>query len=137
MKDQCTPDEILASKKRRDQIYSELADRANQPVWAQQMEQTLQQQIQQTQQQMTTLQQGYQRHENMIFVTSATYEITKVQNDAGNVPGDNIWFRTVSDLEQVTDGTDLNGLLQFYNRATNGNLRAKKTRVNRALGIRI
>lgn len=120
-----TPDEIVASKKRKEAIYYEVSGGGGQPAWAQAMEDRL----------GIRIEIESQRSTNRNLVRSTTDPILKVKNRNGDVPGDNIWKSTVHDIEVVTNGVQFNGLLQFYNLPITGSCNDKRARLKEHLGI--
>ena len=137
------PEEVVQSKRRKHKVESANFDGPT-PLWAQQMQQQMTQLQQQMEQQMTQLQQQMERRIDRESQRSMNRsrrntgeEIQPVirLND-GQTPTDhNVYFPENQVALEALTGAHVVALLNFYGLDVNGNIRARKDRLMRHLGV--
>lgn len=144
-----TEEELVASKRRKHVVASANFDGPT-PIWAQQLQQTLQDQtlqMQEMKEYMQEMKEEFQREmkqeiqRNMNRSRKYTTESIEalIRVDDGEVPGpqapNGLWFPGNQDELMAASALRINALLGFYGLPANGLQAAKKDRLKRFLGV--
>ena len=126
------PEEVVQSKRRKHKVESANFDGPT-PLWAQQM----QQQMTQLQQQMERrIDRESQRSMNRSRRNTGEEIQPVIRLDDGQTPTDhNVYFPENQVALEALTGAHVVALLNFYGLDVNGNIRARKDRLMRHLGV--